>query len=323
MSNTPAVQTDGSDIQPLSFATSAPAVQTAGMVQLEEWAAELGYAHKIAQAMAHSNFLPKSLREKGRGIVKPIEEMANDAAVVILAGKSVGLDPLQSVQNIFPVHGQPSMYARTMGALVVAQGHGVRRMSATEEAVTYAVRRKGDDTWQEFTWTIQRAQKAGYTSNSKYGSDPIAMLGAKALAEACRTVFPDVLLGMAYSVEDMELEDMGETPATAAPAAAKTITRKPKAQAAEPPTRPAQTPAPAPAEPAAQDPVANTADSVDTATGEIMPEDAPEAPVDFLAECETRLGDKKALGELGKQARAAGASEDIIGVITEAWKDAA
>lgn len=323
MSNTPAVQTDGSDIQPLSFATSAPAVQTAGMVQLEEWAAELGYAHKIAQAMAHSNFLPKSLREKGRGVVKPIEEMANDAAVVILAGKSVGLDPLQSVQNIFPVHGQPSMYARTMGALVVSQGHGVRRVSATEDAVTYAVRRKGDDTWQEFTWTIQRAQKAGYTSNSKYGSDPIAMLGAKALAEACRTVFPDVLLGMAYSVEDMELEDMGEAPAPAAPAAATTITRNPKAQSAERPARPAQTPEPAPAEPAAQDPVADTADSVDTATGEIMPDDAPEAPVDFLAECEARLGDKKALGELGKQARAAGASEDIIGVITEAWKDAA
>lgn len=323
MSNTPAVQTDGSDIQPLSFATSAPAVQTAGMVQLEEWAAELGYAHKIAQAMAHSNFLPKSLREKGRGVVKPIEEMANDAAVVILAGKSVGLDPLQSVQNIFPVHGQPSMYARTMGALVVSQGHGVRRVSATEDAVTYAVRRKGDDTWQEFTWTIQRAQKAGYTSNSKYGSDPIAMLGAKALAEACRTVFPDVLLGMAYSVEDMELEDMGEAPAPAAPAAATTITRKPKAQAAERPARPAPAPAPAPAADAPENNVAEPNEPVDTSTGEIMPEATDEMPVDFLAECETRLGDKTALAELGKRARAAGASEDIIGVITEAWKDAA
>lgn len=321
MSNTPAVQVDGSDIQPLSFATSAPAVQTAGMVQLEEWAAELGYAHKIAQAMAHSNFLPKSLREKGRGVVKPIEEMANDAAVVILAGKSVGLDPLQSVQNIFPVHGQPSMYARTMGALVVAQGHGVRRMSATEEAVTYAVRRKGDDTWQEFTWTIQRAQKAGYTSNSKYGSDPIAMLGAKALAEACRTVFPDVLLGMAYSVEDMELEDLGEASTAAAapaPAVATTITRKPKVE------RPAPAPAPEP-DPVTDAPENNVADPepVNVSTGEILPDPTDEMPVDYDAAIEELQGDKTALANLGKRARAEGAGDDVIQAITEAWKAAA
>ena len=32
------------------------------------------------------------------------------------------------------------------------------------------------------------------------------MLTAKALAEACRLVFPDVLLGMPYSAEDIELD---------------------------------------------------------------------------------------------------------------------
>ena len=317
MTNIPAVSNASPDIQPLGSGTSTPMIATPGTIQLAEWAAELDYAHKMGTAMANSNFLPKSLREKGRGVVKPLGEMANDAAVVILAGKSVGLDPLQSVQNIFPVHGQPSMYARTMGALVVAQGHGVKRVSATDESVTYAVCRKGDDDWQEFTWTLQRAQKAGYTSNSKYQSDPIAMLGAKALAEACRTVFPDVLLGMAYSVEDMELEDLGETsPAVASqsPAVATTITRKPKEQAAAPTARPAQ---PAP-EPPTEDPA-----SVDTSTGEIV-DDTPElGPLDFIAECEKILGDKKALAELGKQARAAGADDETIGIITEAWKSAA
>ncbi|MBF6671540.1 hypothetical protein [Glutamicibacter sp. FBE19] len=318
MNNTPAVHKDGADIQPLGTGAAAPIIATPGTVQLAEWAAELDYAHKMGTAMAHSSFLPKALREKGRGVVKPLDEMANDAAVVILAGKSLGLDPLQSVQNIFPVHGQPSMYARTMSALVVAQGHGVKRVSATDEAVTYAVRRKGNTEWEEFTWTIQRAQKAGYTSNSKYSSDPIAMLGAKALAEACRTVFPDVLLGMAYSVEDLELEDMGERKPAAADAPVPTtkLTRKPaekKAEAAERPARPAPEP----------EPQGHPAEIVDAETGEIQePADEP-APVDFLAECERILGDKKALGELGKQARAAGANEEVIGIITEAWKAAA
>lgn len=213
------IQAAGTELSQLGTPVAA-LPQTAAVVQLQEWAAELAAAHQLGSALARSSFLPMSLRMKSKNNFKTIEELTNDAAAVILAGKSVGLDPMQSVQNIFPVHGQPSMYARTMGALVMAEGHETRRVSATNEAVTWAVRRKGAKDWQEFTWSIERAKKAGFTSNAKYVSQPIEMLGAKALAEACRTVFPDVLLGMAYSVEDMELEDLGEVPAPAAAAPA-------------------------------------------------------------------------------------------------------
>lgn len=209
-----------------------------GVIQLQEWAQELNAAHQLGAALAASSFLPMSLRKKGKTEFKNMQELTNDAAAVILAGKSVGLDPMQSVQNIFPVHGMPSMYARTMVALVISAGHEAVRSAAADDSVTYKVRRKGGE-WQEFTWTIRRAQKAGYTANDKYAKDPIAMLGAKAAAEACRVVFPDVLLGMAYSVEDLELEDMGEDapPAADAPAAEPTkrnVARKPRAAAPTP-----------------------------------------------------------------------------------------
>jgi hypothetical protein len=204
--------TDLATSTPAALALPVPAAlpQTDAVVQLQEWAAELRAAHSLGLALAQSSFLPLALRKKGKDSYKSVEELTNDAAAVILAGKSVGLDPMQAVQNIFPVHGMPSMYARTMVALVIGQGHEVTRSAATDESVTYSVRRKGQEDWQDFTWTIDRARKAGYTSNAKYQSDPIAMLGAKAAAEACRTVFPDILLGMAYSAEEIELEDMGE-----------------------------------------------------------------------------------------------------------------
>ncbi|WP_427130395.1 hypothetical protein [Pseudarthrobacter sp. S9] len=204
--------------------------QTAAVIQLHEWAAELAAAHQLGRALAMSSFLPMGLRKKGKDGWKNQDELTNDAAAIILAGKSVGLDPMQSVQNIFPVHGMPSMYARTMVALVLAQGHDCTRTEATNQSVTYKARRKGDADWQYFTWDMARARKAGYTSNAKYESDPIAMLGAKSAAEACRVVFPDVLLGMAYSVEELELEDLGESPDPApssaeAPKAKRTIQR--------------------------------------------------------------------------------------------------
>lgn len=286
--------------------------QTADVVQLQEWAAELTAAHQLGSALARSSFLPMSLRMKGKNGLKTIEELTNDAAAVILAGKSVGLDPMQSVQNIFPVHGMPSMYARTMVALVLAQGHDVERAAASDDSVTYRVRRQGTGRWQEFTWTISRATKAGYTSNAKYKSDPIAMLGAKAAAEACRTVFPDILLGMAYSVEEMEMEDMGEVETPAAPAAApaitkpaRTIKRRAAAPAPEVPDVVAEPPAP-------EEEPEPEAEPVDEETGELPPER------DWFAEIDLAAGDVTALRALWKAAAAAGADPDTLDAIASA-----
>lgn len=220
--------------------TATPVVQApAAVVQIHEWAAELSAAHQLASALAHSSFLPMALRQKGKNNFKNIDELTNDTAAVILAGKSVGMDPMQAVQNIFPVHGMPSMYARSMAALVMSYGHELMRGEAADESVTWHARRKGQKDWQPFTWTIQRATKAGYTSNAKYKSDPIGMLSAKALAEACRVVFPDVLLGMAYSVEDLELDpdatDTGDVPAPEPEKPKTKVQRKPrKSQVPEP-----------------------------------------------------------------------------------------
>lgn len=174
----------------------------AGTVKLAEWAQELTAAHQLGTALCQTDFVPKDFRGKPEA-----------AAAAILAGKSLGLDPMNALSNIFVVHGRPALYARTMAALVLREGHEVIRTAAADDSVTVRARRKGAKDWQEFTWTIARATKAGYMKNEKYKTDPVGMLTAKALAEACRVIAPDVLTGVAsYSVEEVELEDMGEKP---------------------------------------------------------------------------------------------------------------
>ena len=228
MSEVALPQTPGAALAtPFNPAQVAPTQTT---VDLIAWAQELEAAHKIGTALAATEFAPASFRGNPDAV-----------AAAILAGKSLGLDPMNALQNIFVVKGRPAMYARTMVALVLNAGHDVRRGEATNESVTVLARRKGQAEWQEFVWTIERAKKAGYTSNAKYTSDPIAMLTAKAQAEACRTIAPDVLTGIsATSVEEVELEDMGEQPATSS-------VRQAMATAAPAPAA-AQSPAPAKAE---------------------------------------------------------------------------
>lgn len=276
----------------LSSPAGLPA--TTGTIQLAEWAAELGAAHQLGTALCKTAFVPKDFMGKPEA-----------AAAAILAGKSLGLDPMNALSNIFVVHGRPALYARTMVALVMSQGHDVVRTEATPDRVTVSARRRGQDHWQEFTWTIGRAKTAGYTSNSKYQSDPIAMLTAKAQAEACRTIAPDVLAGMPYSAEEVELEDMGEQE----PSAGQVETPKTRKMTRKPAAKPEPAPQPKAAEPVA-----------DETTGEVKSE---AEPVNYTQEIEARFGNAELLRELYNMAVEDGQDQSTLDLIIYAGNEAA
>lgn len=203
-----------------------PASET--VMALADWAAELDAAGRIAAVLCGTEFVPRGLR----GNVEA-------TAAAILTGREIGLAPMNALSNIFIVQGKPALYARTMVALVLSHGHEIERTAATEQAVTVRARRRGSANWTEFTWTIQRAQKAGYTSNKLYSQDPTAMLTAKAQTEACRTMFADVLSGMAAtSVEEINLDGDTSTPAPAA------VESKPRTVKRKTPPRSKKQPAP-------------------------------------------------------------------------------
>lgn len=297
-------------LNPAANAALAPTSQT--VVDLQMWAAELGAAHSIGRALASTDFVPASLKTQSGGRPKELDQVAENVAACILAGKALGLDPMNSIQNIFVVHGRPAMYARTMAALVLAAGHEIERVAATEKRVVYRARRKGQTNWTEFEWTIDRARTAGYLTNKKYQTDPIAMLTAKCQAEAARVIAPDVLTGIAStSVEEVELEDLGESTGTAASSAAPAD--KPKGA-----TRQRRL-APAPVAPAAvataprdETPVDAEADAAaeaddqgaDQSTGEI-PEPTDEAPAEPLCTPEQQDALNKALKAAGYGTRGA------------------
>lgn len=308
MNNTPAVQNQSNQLstQPAQFGTM-DRVETDTTRTIAEWASDLEHAYKFAQTICGTMFVPQHFRNK-----------PEETAAAILYGDTLGMPPMVSVKTIYVVHGTPALYAQQMYAIALANGHEIERVYADNERVEFRARRRGQKEWQKVEWTIERARLAKYTSNSKYTENPIGMLTEKCKAEAAKLVAPDALAGMS-SVEEIQLGDFESTIVEEAPEPPKTtkITRKPKAV-----STPAPAPAPDPVTDAGEDKVTDP-EPVDESTGEVLPEPADEDAVDFLAECEKLLGDKKALGELGKRARAAGADDMTIGTITEAWKSAA
>ena len=183
-------------------AMAMPNITDDGLDLLTRQAEAMGAAHKLATVLANTQMVPQIYRGK-----------PDDAAAAILYGAEVGLKPQQALQQVFVVHGQPAIYARTMVALLKAKGYRFETVESTDEAVTVrATSPRGEV--EEATWTIERAKKAGYTSNKKYSTDPQAMLYSKAASEVSRKIAPDVLLGIRYSAEDLELEQPVRATAT-------------------------------------------------------------------------------------------------------------
>ncbi|WP_052336126.1 hypothetical protein [Mycobacterium canetti] len=197
----------------LTVLPPARAVAASVVAMLHEHAEIMQTAYKLADAVCHTAMVPDRFRGKPQ-----------DGAAAILYGAELGLNPIQSLQRVIPIYGSPTLEARTMVALLKARGYKIRTVAQSDDSVTVHGESPDGET-AESTWTIQRAIKARYVpeidertgkyktnskgnliGNEKYLTDPQAMLKAKAQAEVCRDLAPEILLGIAYTAEEMESE---------------------------------------------------------------------------------------------------------------------
>lgn len=259
---------------------------TTARAMLLEHAQNMETAHQLAKAMVRTQMVPKRFFGK-----------ADDAAAAILYGAELGLNPIQSLQRVVPIHGMPSLEARTMVGLLKSRGHKIRTVEQSDTSVT--VQGESPDGEQaSSTWTIERAIQAGYVpipsgdtslrrpsvdedwvtvtktwdgkakvsvvGNMKYITDPQTMLKAKAQAEVCRELAPDVLMGISYTREELESEDQRQFDrATERGAALARVQTAPVTEAeifAEEVPAPEAEPEPANASPAPEAPAEDTQD---------------------------------------------------------------
>jgi len=181
-------------------ALDLPAIDTSSgaLDALQRQAEAMAAAHKLGSVMSGTVMVPKHFQGK-----------PDDCAAAILYGAELGLNAIQSLQNIMVINGKPGIEARTMVALVKQRGYRIETVESSDEKVTVRGTSPSGVT-ETSTWTIERAKKAGYTSNALYSKIPEQMLWAKAATEVCRKLAPDVLLGMPFSVEELRSQPVLE-----------------------------------------------------------------------------------------------------------------
>lgn len=219
---------------------------------LVEWAASARAAYELAERLVDTPFSP--VQYKG----KPMHGCA-----AILAGAEVGLSPMAALRSFDVIQGVAAPRALTLRAIAQSAGHEVVVVSASSQEVVMKGRRRGSSEWQSVTWTLARARQLGLADKQQWKSQPQTMLTARATSDLVRLIAADAVLGIGYSVE--ELDDAEPAPTVPvsrepAPVAKRTIRRAPAARQAEEPDldeAPARAPevaeAPRPPEPEPDD----------------------------------------------------------------------
>ena len=176
----------------ISKATELPAVHH-GLVAIgAEWEA----IKEQAKMLIKTGFFPKAVNTPEK------------AVAVMLAGRELGIPPMQSLRSVHIIDAKPTLSAETMLALAYQRVPGlicnVSMIEAGENATGCRVsgnRPGGKPT--EITFTEHDAKAAGLLSRPTWTAYRPAMYRARAISAWCRVVTPDAILGC-YTAEEVE-----------------------------------------------------------------------------------------------------------------------
>lgn len=166
---------------------------------LAVWAQEARDAANVAVSLAKTPFVPASLRDRTDQSVT----VANITAA-ILTGQELGLEPMAALRSIDVIQGTPALRAVALRAVVLSAGHDLWLVESTNTRAIVRGRRRGSDHTQESIWTMDRAKALGIAGKDNWRKQQGAMLVARATSECARLVAADALLGVPYSVEELD-----------------------------------------------------------------------------------------------------------------------
>ncbi len=151
--------------------------------------ARVAYAERLAE----SGLIPQAFQKRPQ-----------DVLVAIEWGRELGLTPIAAMKEIYVVHGQPSLSAKSMLALARRAGHRVRVEGDQQSATCEILRADDPDYPHRVTFSLDDAKQAGLLANTGWKNQPATMLRWRAVSNAVRLACPEVLGGISYTAEEME-----------------------------------------------------------------------------------------------------------------------
>ncbi|MHB1475654.1 MAG: hypothetical protein ACYCV4_18935 [Dermatophilaceae bacterium] len=158
-----------------------------------------------ARALADASLLPKAYARQPANVLLAIEY-----------GQMLGISPMAAVLGVHVIEGKPSVSAELVKALVRRAGHRIRVTGDDKSATCEIVRSDDPGFTYRSTWTMARAHAAEIDKKDVWKKYPPAMLKARAVTECARDACSDVLMGVAYTPEELGADYWDDAPAAPA-----------------------------------------------------------------------------------------------------------
>lgn len=123
---------------------------------------------------------------------------------IVSKAKSMGISPVEALNGGFYfVNGKVGMSTETMACLIRQKGHSVTKDPKSNNEVCILNGKRGDngDTWT-ISFSMDDARKAGLAKNM-YDKYPSIMLYNRAMSCLARQLFPDVIHGAGYTLDEL------------------------------------------------------------------------------------------------------------------------
>jgi len=159
----------------------------------------------------------QTMKELGRmavqsGFLPTTIKTPEQAIVIMLKGRELGIPPMQAFSQIAVVNGKPTMSSELMLAMIYQRVPGANVdfiHTDAQKCIIEACRPKGKPA--RFEFNMDDAKKAGLASKGPWISYPTAMLRARCISAMARAIFPDALAGVSYTAEELGQEPEGKT----------------------------------------------------------------------------------------------------------------
>lgn len=156
---------------------------------------------ELGQMAIKSGFLPASIKTPEQAIV------------IILKGRELGIPPMQAFGGIAVINGKPAVGAELMLSMIYKNVPGaVVDIIKTDNSVCTIEGKRPGGKRTTFTFTIEDAKRAGLLSKDTWSKYPANMLRARCISNMARALFPDAIMGASYTPEELgaEVNEDGE-----------------------------------------------------------------------------------------------------------------
>lgn len=141
------------------------------------------------------------------GLLPTSIKLPEQAMIIMLKGRELGIPPMQAFSSIAVVNGKPTMSAELMLSKIyqAVPGAIVDYVSTNEIECVINAKRPGGKV-ARFSFSLEDAKRAGLLNKGTWAAYPAAMLRARCISAMARAMFPDALSGVVYTAEELGAE---------------------------------------------------------------------------------------------------------------------